>query len=58
MLPTIHAAAIGVLQKPHFQCASRGIEFSHVSENIEEYDLNHVLCFRLVLHNANRNAGT
>ena len=41
-----------ILQEPHLQCAARRVELFHLLENICKDGLHEVLCFTLVLYDA------
>src|ERR1700687_343082 len=51
MLPAINAAVVGVLKQPSFEASAIRIELVHRSKDIQEYPLDRLFCFAIIVEN-------
>ena len=49
MLPPVNAAVVGVLKQPGFEGSAIGIELVHRSEDIQEYLLDRLFSFAIIV---------
>ena len=56
MLAMVDASAVCILKQPHFKCAAIGIKLIHFLENVDEHDLDDILCLDLILDDSQRDA--
>jgi hypothetical protein len=56
MLPAINAAVVGVLKQPGFEGSAVGIELVHCSEDIQEYLLDRLFCFAIIVEDCPRDS--